>query len=220
MPKKCSDPGMFSIPCIIGETKIDKAMLDLGASINVLGSSLNKSLKLPPLQDTKLVIQLVDGTNVYLKGVIEDVLVMVDKLIFPTDFYVLDMGSGAGTPMLLGRPFMKTANTTINVTSGKLTMEFDGDVVEYNIYDMKLIHETSLCNINVINPKPLDTLKSNTEESIVDLHVDIIQSTNLQEVTALLVEKGKSSPSFLGSRPSVLTPQGQKPLSSCVQGRE
>jgi hypothetical protein len=158
MPKKCSDPGMFSIPCIIGETKIDKAMLDLGASINVLPSSLYESLKLPPLQDTKLVIQLADGTNVYPKGVIEDVLVMVDKLIFPTDFYVLDMGSGAGTPMLLGRPFMKTANTTINVTSGKLTMEFDGDVIEYNIYDMNPIHDTSLCKINVINPKLLDAL--------------------------------------------------------------
>ena len=131
---------MFSIPCIIGETKIDKAMLDLGASINVLPSSLYESLKLPPLQDTKLVIQLADGTNVYPKGVIEDVLVMVDKLIFPTDFYVLDMGSGVGTPMLLGRPFMKTANFTINVISGKLTMEFDGDVVEYNIYDMNPTH--------------------------------------------------------------------------------
>ena len=62
------------------------------------------------------------------------------------------MGSGVGTPILLGRPFMKTANTTINVTSGKLTMEFDGDVIEYNIYDMKPINDTSLCNINVINP--------------------------------------------------------------------
>ena len=121
-------------------------------------SSLYKSLKLPPLQDTKLVIQLADGTNVYPKEVIEDVLVMVDKLNFSTDFYVLDMGSGAGIPMLLGRPFMKTANTTINVTSGKLTMEFDGDVIEYNIYDMKPIHDTSLYNINVINPKPLDAL--------------------------------------------------------------
>src|ERR1044071_44688 len=103
MPKKCSDPGMFSICCIIGETKVNKAMLDLGASINVFPSSLYESLKLPPLQDTKLVIQSADGTNVYPKGVTEDVLVMVDKLIFSTDFYVLDMGSGVGTPMLLGR---------------------------------------------------------------------------------------------------------------------
>ena len=154
----------------------------------------------------------------YPKGVIEDVLVMVDKLIFPTDFYMLDMGSGKGTPMLLGRPFMKTANTTINVTSGKLTMEFDGDVIEYNIYDMNPVNDTSLCNINVINPKPLDALQSITEESIVDLPASIISSTNLQEVTPLLDEKGKSSPSLLGSRPSILTPQGKKPLSSIVQG--
>ena len=62
--KKCSDPGMFSIPCTLGETKIDRAMLDLGASINVLPYSLYKKLGIGPLTETGIVIQLADRSTV------------------------------------------------------------------------------------------------------------------------------------------------------------
>ena len=68
MPKKCSDPGMVSIPCVIGETRFDKAMLDLGASINVFPYSIYKSLGLGPLMETRIVVQLADRSNVYRKG--------------------------------------------------------------------------------------------------------------------------------------------------------
>ncbi|XP_074299019.1 uncharacterized protein LOC141630026 [Silene latifolia] len=91
LPPKCSDPGMFTIPCTIGNTKIQKVVLDLGASINVIPYSLYESMKLGPLHATSFVIQLADRSNVYLKGIVEDVLVLVDNLIFPADFYVLDM---------------------------------------------------------------------------------------------------------------------------------
>ncbi|XP_074297791.1 uncharacterized protein LOC141628565 [Silene latifolia] len=83
---KCGDPGMFTIPFTIGDTKIHNAMLDLGASINVIPHSIYQSLKLGPMSKTNVVIQLADRPNVYPKGIVEDVLVMVDKLIFPADF--------------------------------------------------------------------------------------------------------------------------------------
>ena len=52
---------------------------------------------------------------------------MVDKLIFPVDFFVLDMEhDNQATPILLGRPFMKTAKTKLDLASGSLTLEFDG----------------------------------------------------------------------------------------------
>ena len=127
MHKKCSDPGMVSIPCVIGDTKFDKAMLDIRASINVLPYSLYKPLGLGPLHETGIVIQLADRSTVYPKGVVEDVLVMVDKLIFPADFFVLDMEhDNQAAPILLGTPFMKTAKTKIDLASGALSLEFDG----------------------------------------------------------------------------------------------
>ncbi|XP_071917221.1 uncharacterized protein [Coffea arabica] len=74
LPPKCGDPGMFTIPCRIGNTLIGKAMLDLGASINVMPKSIYASLNLGPLKETGIIIQLADRTNAYPDGLIEDVL--------------------------------------------------------------------------------------------------------------------------------------------------
>ena len=77
---------MFTIPITIGGTKLNKAMLDLGASINVMPSSLCESLKLGPMHATNISIQLADSSNVHPIGIVEDVLVMVGDLTFPADF--------------------------------------------------------------------------------------------------------------------------------------
>ncbi|KAL0383178.1 UNVERIFIED_CONTAM: hypothetical protein Scaly_0605100 [Sesamum calycinum] len=133
LPPKCKDPGMFSIPCKIGNIGIEKAMCDLGASINVMPLSIYKSLNIGPLKETGVVIQLADRSIVYPKGVLEDILVQVNELIFPADFYVLDMTENTSpnsTSILLGRPFLKTSKTKIDVDAGILSMEFDNEVVK------------------------------------------------------------------------------------------
>ncbi|CAN6720978.1 unnamed protein product [Malus baccata var. baccata] len=101
--------------------------------------------KLPPnckdpgvLKNDGVIIQLADRSNAYPKGVLEDVLVQVNHLIFSADFYVLEMDESDHTPslpILLGRPFMKTARTKIDVFNGTLSMEFDGEVVNFNLSD-------------------------------------------------------------------------------------
>jgi hypothetical protein len=226
MPKKCADPGMFSIPCIIGNTKFSQAMLDLGASINVLPYSLYETLDLGPLIKTGIVIQLADRSSVYPKEVVEDVLVMVDKLTFPADFFVLDMeNDNNAAPILLGRPFLKTAKTKIDVSSGSLTMEFDGEQIEYNIYEaMKYPNEDhSLCSIDVIEPlvqdcfelTDVDELQAVLEKSSnVDIH-DF--QTNLQEVVDELDAYFEQPLVLPGSKPFALTLPSEKLLPSIVQ---
>ncbi|KAL2232540.1 UNVERIFIED_CONTAM: Retrovirus-related Pol polyprotein from transposon 17.6 [Sesamum indicum] len=125
---KCKDLGTFSIPCKIGMIGINRAMCDLGASINVMPLTIFESLNVGPLKETWVVIQLADRSIVYPEGVLEDVLVQVNELVFPADFYVLDMREDnfpSSTSILLGRPFLKIARTKIDVHSGSLTMEFD-----------------------------------------------------------------------------------------------
>ncbi|KAH9802719.1 hypothetical protein KPL71_001504 [Citrus sinensis] len=137
LPPKCKDPGTFTIPCTIGNTRFERCMLDLGASINVMPYSIYNSLNLGPMEETGIIIQLADRSNAYPKGVMEDVLVQVNELIFPTDFYILEMEdelSPNPTPILLGRPFLKTTRTKIDVHDGTLTMEFDGEVIRFNIF--------------------------------------------------------------------------------------
>ena len=89
LPTKCKDPDMFTIPCTIGNYRFEKAMIDLGASIDVMQYSIYSYLKLGPLNKISVVIQLADRSNVYPKGIVEDVLVQINDLVFPTIFMCL-----------------------------------------------------------------------------------------------------------------------------------
>jgi len=101
LPPKCKDTVMFSVLYKIGNSRFDRCMLDLGASINVMPRSVYGSLNIGPVEQTNLVIQLADRSNAYPNGVLEDFLVQVNELIFPADFYVLDMGGGENKPPIL-----------------------------------------------------------------------------------------------------------------------
>ncbi|RDX86107.1 hypothetical protein CR513_32603, partial [Mucuna pruriens] len=130
LPKKYRDPKIFSVPCTIGNYTFVDAMLDLGASINVMPTLIYKSLNCGDLEPTRMTIQLAHRSVVQPLGVLEDVLVQVDELIFPADFYVLDMKDETprkGSTLILGQPFLMTAKTKIDVHAGTLSMEF-GDV--------------------------------------------------------------------------------------------
>lgn len=104
-------------------------MIDLGASINILPYFVYKSIGIGSFSNTSVVIQLADPSIVHHKGVLENVLVHVNELVFQANFHVLDMrddDSQNSSFILLGRPFLKIAQTKINVYDGTLSMEFDG----------------------------------------------------------------------------------------------
>ncbi|CAN6679410.1 unnamed protein product [Malus baccata var. baccata] len=175
LPPKCKDPGSFTILCVIGNTKFEQCMLDLGASINVMPYSIYASMNLGELKNDGVIIQLADRSNAYPKGVLEDVLVQVGNLIFPADFYVLDMEDSPHStplPILLGRPFMKTARTKIDVFKGTLTMEFDGEVIDFNLSEsIKFPKDDHSCfSIDIIDDLAqdfLDCLERDTLETTI-----------------------------------------------------
>ncbi|KAK8355463.1 hypothetical protein V6Z12_A05G291600 [Gossypium hirsutum] len=150
MPVKCKDRGMFAIPCKIGHLGIKKAMCDLGASINVMPFSIYESLNASFLTKTGVTIQLADRSIVHPEGILEDVLVKVNGLIFLADFYVIKMdedNAPVSSDILLGRPFLSTANTKIDVRRGTFTMEFDGEIVKFNVYGT-ISHPSEVLNVN------------------------------------------------------------------------
>ncbi|KAL7595224.1 hypothetical protein Lser_V15G30858 [Lactuca serriola] len=129
---------MLAIPCSIGDLHVESAMLDLGASINVMPYSIFQSLNVGPLEEIGVIIQLADKSSVFPRGVLEDVLVQVNQLVFPADFYVIDLDEktpSKSSMILLGRPFMNTAHTIIDVHNGKITMEFDGETIHFKIFE-------------------------------------------------------------------------------------
>ncbi|RDX83351.1 hypothetical protein CR513_35731, partial [Mucuna pruriens] len=138
LPKKCRDPEIFFVPCTIGDCTFANAMLDLGASINVMPTSIYKSLNFGDLEHTGMTIQLANRTVVQPLGVLKDVLVQVNELIFSADFYVLDIEDdslGKGSTLFLGRPFLMTARTEIDVYAETLSMEFGDTLVHFNIFE-------------------------------------------------------------------------------------
>ncbi|GKU88727.1 hypothetical protein SLEP1_g2957 [Rubroshorea leprosula] len=135
LPPKLKDPGSFSIPCIIGNVNFDKALCDLGASINLMPFHVFRKLGLGEPTPTTVSLQLADRSIKYPRGVVEDVLVKVDKFIFPVDFIVLDMEEDFEMPLILGRPFLATGRALIDVQQGKLSLRIHDEEIVFNVFD-------------------------------------------------------------------------------------
>ncbi|XP_024021746.1 uncharacterized protein LOC112091715 [Morus notabilis] len=145
--EKLKDPGSFRIPCIIGELHIEKALCDLGASINLMPLSILRKLNLGEITPTTISLQLAYRSLTYPKGIIEDFLVKIDKFIFLVDFVVLDMEEDQEIPIILGRPFLATKKALIDVHDGNLTLRMNGEEVKFNISNaMKFPEERLSCN--------------------------------------------------------------------------
>ncbi|KAL1567252.1 hypothetical protein AAHA92_02750 [Salvia divinorum] len=129
VPTKQSDPGMFTLPISIGNNEITQAMCDLGASINVLPLSVYQKLSGVKMVNAQVVIQLADCSCIRPEGIIENIIVKVHTFVYPVDFYVIKTGtnSAGSSGILLGRPFLKTAKTIINVIEGTLCLAYYGE---------------------------------------------------------------------------------------------
>nr|GEV58313.1 reverse transcriptase domain-containing protein [Tanacetum cinerariifolium] len=114
LPEKLGDPGKFRIPCGFSELKC-KALADLGASINLMPLSVWKKLGLPDLIPTRMTLELANRAICTPDGIARDVFVPVGKFTFLADFVVVDYESDLRVPLILGRPFLRTARALINV---------------------------------------------------------------------------------------------------------
>ena len=100
----------------------------------MISFSLAQKLNLGEITPTNLSLQMVDRSLTFPKGIVEDVLVKVDKFIFPMDFVVLDTKEDRAAPMILGRPFLATGQSLINVKNRELTLRVGEDQVKFNLY--------------------------------------------------------------------------------------
>ncbi|RVW20760.1 hypothetical protein CK203_113245 [Vitis vinifera] len=139
-PLKYKDPGCPTISVMIGGTVVEKALLDLGASVNLLPYSVYKQLGLGELKPTSITLSLADRSVKIPRGIIEDVLVQVDNFYYPVDFVVLDtdpiVKETNYVPIILGRPFLATSNTIINCRNGLMQLTFGNMTLELNIFYM------------------------------------------------------------------------------------
>ncbi|XP_062118595.1 uncharacterized protein LOC133832242 [Humulus lupulus] len=134
LPQKLKDSGRFTIPCTIEEFECKHALCDLGPSINLKPLSIFRRLGLGEARPTTVTLQLADRSVKHPRGIIEDVLVKVDKFIFPADFIIFDMEEDMNVPIILGRPFLATGQALIEVQKGELKLRVQGDEVVFNVF--------------------------------------------------------------------------------------
>ena len=120
--------------------------MDLGASVNLLPYSVYKQLGLGELKPTNITLSLADRSVKIPKGIVEDVLVKVDKFYYPVDFVVLDTEPVVeGTnqvPIILRRPFFATSNAIINFWNGVMQLTFGNMTLELNIFHLGSKHKS------------------------------------------------------------------------------
>nr|GEW52881.1 anaphase-promoting complex subunit 2 [Tanacetum cinerariifolium] len=181
----------FLIPCGFSELKC-KALANLGASINLMPLSVWKKLGLPDLILTQITLELANRAICTPDGIARDVFVSVGKFTFPADFVVVDYESDPKVPLILGRPFLRTAHALIDVNGEEmilhdgdemLTLNMKHDTTSYSNHPHR--ESVNLINIfNILSEDCLEDLVSNklSGNPTFSLHKEIASPEVIHEI--------------------------------------
>ncbi|GJT85059.1 DNA-directed DNA polymerase [Tanacetum coccineum] len=133
-PEKMKYPGLFILPCRLGDFKPFDTIADLGSCVNLLPLKLFKELKVGLLEESDDVLGLAEGTKSYPVGIVRNVKVHVGKLKLFEDFHVVDMKREPTCPLLVGRGFLATSNAIIDCKKAKITV---GERLTRSIFGVK-----------------------------------------------------------------------------------
>ncbi|XP_015947337.1 uncharacterized protein LOC107472328 [Arachis duranensis] len=157
IPPKLKDPGGFVVSCTIGKTILNKALCDLGASINLMPLSMMRKLDIEELKPTRMSLVMADRSIKTPNGIVENLLVKVGEFIFPADFVILDTEEEGSDSIILGRPFLHTARAIIDVEKGEMIFRVHNEQMIINVFK-------SMQNI----PEQEDYVKVDMIESLVE----------------------------------------------------
>ncbi|XP_071705211.1 uncharacterized protein [Rutidosis leptorrhynchoides] len=132
IPKNLGDAGSITVPCSFNDSRVYQALADTGASINLMPYSLYKRLGLGELTPTRMSICLADSSFNYPMGIAENIPVKIDKFTFPTEFVVLEMKENDKIPIVLGRPFLRTAAFEFQMQTKTYSLGIGDDIITLN----------------------------------------------------------------------------------------
>ncbi|XP_058786629.1 uncharacterized protein LOC131661193 [Vicia villosa] len=206
IPVKKPDRGSVTIPCTIGDRSFKRALIDLGASVSLMPLSIYRKLGIGRVQDTRMTLQFADHSVKKPFGIVEDVLVKVDKFVFPVDFVILEMPEDEEIPLILGRPFLEIGRCMIDIENGTMTLKVYDEELKINVRNTMKHKEDIGTNhsVEVINQIVADNIQSSFPESplerVMCLSTGEIEdngSEKEKEILALL----DAQPPWLKSKP-------------------
>ncbi|XP_057723900.1 uncharacterized protein LOC130939851 [Arachis stenosperma] len=180
IPPKLKDPGGFVVSCTIGKTILNKALCDLGASINLMPLSMMRKLDIEELKSTRMSLVMADRSIKTPNGIVENLLVKIGEFIFPADFVILDTEEEGSDSIILGRPFLHTARAIIDVEKGEMVFRVHNEQMIINVFK-------SMQN----SPEQEDYVKVDMIESLVEEMLE--ESSQEQEGDQNAIEEQKAS---------------------------
>ncbi|GJR27871.1 retrovirus-related pol polyprotein from transposon opus [Tanacetum coccineum] len=133
LPPKEQDPRSFIFPCSIRKLDFKNALADLGASISIMPFSMYKCLGIGKLKPINMLIEMADNTKCAPKGIVENLLIKIDKFIFPVDFVIIDMVEDIRMPIILGRPLLATAHAQVDIFRKTISLEVGSEKVIFKM---------------------------------------------------------------------------------------
>ncbi|GKF72620.1 reverse transcriptase domain-containing protein, partial [Tanacetum coccineum] len=183
--EKFEDPGKFLIPCALQELDRTNALADSGASINLLPHSIYKQLGLGALTPTRMTLELANRLITHPMGIAEDVVVRVDGFTFLADFVVVNFEPDLRVPIILGRPFFRTAKALIDLYEEKLTLRVGSDELvfyaEKSKKNKKKQFAHAISDINFSKDKPFSGSTTNHSDALPPISSPVNTSNNLEE---------------------------------------
>nr|GEW67423.1 hypothetical protein [Tanacetum cinerariifolium] len=135
--EKMEDPGLFTLPCRLENSKPFDILVNLGSCVNIIPLYLFKKLNIRLLEETDQIFGLADGTKSYPVGIVKDVEVHIEELKLLNDFYVIDMKKEPKTPLLVRRGFLATVNAVIDCRKAKIAI---GEGITRSVFGVKEVN--------------------------------------------------------------------------------
>ncbi|XP_058741312.1 uncharacterized protein LOC131613680 [Vicia villosa] len=205
IPVKKKDRGSVTIPCTIGDRSFKKALIDLGASVSLMPLSIYKRLGIGNVQDTRMTLQFADHSVKRPYGIVEDVLVKIDKFVFPVDFVILEMPEDEEIPIILGRPFLETGRCLIDIEEGTMTLKVYDEELKIDVRNTMKYKDDIATSQHI---EVIDQICTNENSlKIQQLPLERVLSSSVCEKEEVVDEKEvevvammEASPIFKGSR--------------------
>ena len=167
------------------------------ASVNVMPKNVFEKLRLPEPEPTAMCLELADNSVRYPLGIAEDVPVKIGEHLVPVDFVILDMGEGSKAPLILGRPFLKTARANIDVGKGEIKFDINGTTSEFKFRPR--LEVCNMINVKYVPPhrrvtkeKPKKEEEPNKKEAKKE--IEVVASIATKKIVAPIKKKAKSPP--------------------------
>ncbi|XP_070039487.1 uncharacterized protein [Nicotiana tomentosiformis] len=135
LPQKCGDLGSFTTPCSLRTINFDKLLCDSGASNNLMPISIYRKLEkeIGEIRSVPISLQLAYQMTLIPEGIVKDVLVLVDKFVFPVNFIVMNMEENKEVPLILGRPFLATGRAILDIHKRKRILRVGEETVTFEM---------------------------------------------------------------------------------------